>query len=117
MCVSMSFADCFIFRVVLLTVLVYTSALFSKENKLLNAQSGPKFGRRGGGISYIDSRKKVLERHSDLHPSEKELPNGVPAYCVTKTPLVYTYNIGHHLLPNLLQNLSLFYTCQHRLDI
>jgi hypothetical protein len=48
MCVIMSFVDCFIFRVVLLTVLVYTSALFSKENKLLNAQSGPKFGQSGG---------------------------------------------------------------------
>jgi hypothetical protein len=37
--------------------------------------SDTKFGRRGRGVSYIDARQeKVLECHSDLHPSEKDLP-------------------------------------------
>jgi hypothetical protein len=38
-------------------------------------QSGPKFSRRWGGVSYINARKKrVPERRSGLRPSEKELP-------------------------------------------
>jgi hypothetical protein len=30
----------------------------------------PKFSKRGGRC-YINARKKVLEHHSGLHPSEK----------------------------------------------
>jgi hypothetical protein len=35
--------------------------------------SDPKFDRRGGGVSYIDERKKVPEHCSSLCSSEKEL--------------------------------------------
>jgi hypothetical protein len=36
--------------------------------------SDPEFGRRGGGVSYIDARKKkVPERRSGMRPCEKEL--------------------------------------------
>jgi hypothetical protein len=44
---------------------------YSEENKFQNTQSVPKFGCRG--ISYISARIKVPERHSSLHPFEKEL--------------------------------------------
>jgi hypothetical protein len=37
------------------------------------SHSDPKFGQRGGGVSCISARKKVLERCSSLSPSGKEL--------------------------------------------
>jgi hypothetical protein len=39
----------------------------------------PKFSKRGARC-YINARKKVLEHHSGLHPSEKELPRMVFRY-------------------------------------
>jgi hypothetical protein len=44
---------------------------FSKENRSRNSQSDPKFGRRGGGVLISMPGKKVLERRSNLRPSEK----------------------------------------------
>jgi hypothetical protein len=36
--------------------------------------SDPKFGQRGGGVSYNDARNKGSGMPSGLRPSEKELP-------------------------------------------
>jgi hypothetical protein len=42
--------------------------------KVPEREECPKFWPERGGVSYTNARKiKVLERHSSLHPSEKEL--------------------------------------------
>jgi hypothetical protein len=51
---------------------VIASAFFVKKIHF-GMHSDPKSGRRGGGIIYIDARKKVLERRSGLRSSETEL--------------------------------------------
>jgi hypothetical protein len=52
--------------------------------KVPERKEDPKFGRRGGAVSYTNSRKKVIERRSGLCYSEKELPERRSA---TKIPL------------------------------
>jgi hypothetical protein len=64
--------------------MVLHTAIFLKKIHV-GTHRDPKFGWRGGGIRYINARKKVLERRSGLHPSEKEL---MEQHSVTKIPLV-----------------------------
>jgi hypothetical protein len=46
------------------------------------------FGRGGGGVSYINARKKVPERRSGLRASEKELLEGCSStFCHKNTPI------------------------------
>jgi hypothetical protein len=67
----------------------YKQCYFSKENRFWNEQSGPKFVRGGGGISYNDARKK---RFWNTIPAciilIKSFRNGVPERPVTEIPLV-----------------------------
>jgi hypothetical protein len=49
-------------------------------------QSDPKFSYRRGGVSYINAKKKVLEHHSGLYPSGKELPEWHPDVLSQKFP-------------------------------
>jgi hypothetical protein len=64
-----------------------TSAMLLKEI-CSGMHSDPKFGRRRGGVTYGDARKKrVLERCFGLHHSEKNLWNSVPStFCHKNVP-------------------------------
>jgi hypothetical protein len=50
----------------------YGQCCFSKKNIYSGMQNLVGWGE--GGVSYTDTRKKVLERCFILQPSEKELP-------------------------------------------
>jgi len=64
--------------------MLMTNAIFPKKIGS-RTQSDPKFGRRGVVLVIpMPGKKKVLECHSGLHPSEKELPERRSS---TKIPL------------------------------
>jgi hypothetical protein len=66
-------------------------SVFFYLKKSSRKHSDTKFGQIGVCVCYTDPRKKVLKRHSGLHPSEKELTghrSGV--FCHTNTPVYAT---------------------------
>jgi hypothetical protein len=52
---------------------VVIASAFCVKKIRFGMHSDPKSGWRGGGVIYIDARKKVPERRSGLRFSEKEL--------------------------------------------
>jgi hypothetical protein len=85
----------------------YYQCYFCNENRSRNAQSDPKFGRRGGGVSYIDARQKRFWNPILACILLRNFQNGVPAHTITKIPLSarisehpYTDTSCQSLLPN-----------------
>jgi hypothetical protein len=71
------------------SVTVLRSAIFLKKMGS-GTHSDPKFGRRGGGVSYIDYRKKGFRNSVPACVLlRKSFRNGVPALFVTKSPWSY----------------------------
>jgi hypothetical protein len=57
-------------------------------NKIRSGRhTDPKFGRRGGGVSYINTRKNAPERRSGLRLYKNNFRNGVLARFVKNTPV------------------------------
>jgi hypothetical protein len=73
-------------------------AIFLKK-KGFGIHSDTKFGRRGGGVSYMNAREK---RFQNAIPAggllRKNFWNGIVARSITKIPLITGISIFHQLI-------------------